>query len=228
MINFLSRGRLGKPHRAANVPMDPQLKLLRQWQSERLARTYNDLLASSHYGTACRFFLSDLYGPYDFSQRDRDIRQVQHSMHRFLPALILHSLNMVIELQDLTLILDQTLHQVLIDELGMTDAVTTELYAEGYRRCDNYEERTRQIALIVEVGQELDQLVHMPITSATLRMTGRPARLAGWSKLHNFLERGFAAFKTMDSAETFLHIIEQRERQILTNIFNGDTEPFNL
>ena len=228
MINFLSRGRLGKPSRPANVPMDPQLKVLSQWQSERLAHTYSDLLASSHFGTACRFFLSDLYGPYDFSQRDQDIRQVQHSMHRFLPARILHSLNLVIELQDLTISLDQKLLEVLVDELGMTDTITTELYAEGYRRCGNYEERKRQIALIVEVGQELDQLVHMPITSATLRMTGRPARLAGWSKLHNFLERGFDAFKTMDSAETFLHIIDQRERQILANIFKGNPEPFNL
>jgi hypothetical protein len=208
--------------------MDPKQKLLRQWQSERLAQTYSDLLASSHYGTACRFFLRDLYGPYDFSQRDQDIRQVQHSMRRFLPARILHSLNLVIELQDLTLSLDQTLLQVLVDELGMTDAITTKLYAEGYRRCGNYEERTRQIDLIVEVGRELDQLVHMPITSATLRMTGRPARLAGWSQLHDFLDQGFNAFKTMGDAPTFLRIIENRERRILDKIFSGDPAPFTL
>jgi hypothetical protein len=134
VIDYLSRGRLGIPRRVANVPMDPQWELLRQWQSQRLAHTYSDLLTSSHYGPACRFFLSDLYGPYDFGQRDQDIRQVQHSMRRFLPARILHSLNLVIELQDLTLSLDQTLLQVLVDELGMTDAITTELYAEGYRR----------------------------------------------------------------------------------------------
>ena len=228
MINFLSRGRLGVPRRVANIPVDPQLALLRQWQSERLARTYSDLLASSHYGPACRFFLSDLYGQYDLRQRDYDIRQVQHSMRRFLPVRILRSLNLVVELQELTLRLDQTLLQVLVDELGMTDAITTELYAEGYRICDNYAERARQIDLIVEVGQEVDQLVHMPFTSATLRITGRPVRLAGWSKLQDFLERGFAAFKTMGSAETFLHIIEQREGQILEKIFRGDPEPFNI
>jgi hypothetical protein len=68
----------------------------------------------------------------------------------------------------------------------------------------------------------------MPFTGATLRMAGRPVRLAGWSKLQDFLERGFTAFKTMGSAETFLHIIEQRERQILEKIFRGDTEPFNI
>ena len=228
MINFLSRGRLGTPRRVANVPMDPQLELVRKWQSERLAHTYSDLLASSHYGSACRFFLSDLYGPYDFGQRDQDIRQVQHSLRRFLPARILHSLNLVIELQDLTLSLDQTLLQVLVDELGMTDAITPELYAEGYLCCGNYQERTRQIDLIVEVGREVDQLVRMPFTGATLRMAGRTVRLAGWSKLQDFLERGFTAFKTMGSAETFLHIVEQRERQILEKIFRGDPEPFNL
>jgi hypothetical protein len=115
-----------------------------------------------------------------------------------------------------------------MNELGMTDVITTELYAEGYRRCGNYEERTRQIDLIVEVGQAVDQLVRMPFTGVTLRMAGRPARTAGWSKLQDFLERGYTAFKTMGSAATFLRIIEQRERQILEKIFRGDPEPFNL
>ena len=228
MINFFSRGRLGAPRPAAGVPMDPQLALLRQWQSERLARTYSDLLSSPRYGPACRFFLSDLYGPNDFGQRDQDIRQVQHSIRQFLPPRISHSLNLVIELQDLTFRLDQTLLRVLVDELEMTDAITPELYAEGYRRCDNYAERTRQIELIVEVGQEVGKLVHMPFTSLTLRMAGRPARLAGWSKLQNFLERGFAAFKALGDADGFMGIVEQRERRILDNIFEGDPEPFTL
>ena len=36
---------------------------LKAWQSERLGRTYPDLLASARYRDAALFFLNELYGP---------------------------------------------------------------------------------------------------------------------------------------------------------------------
>ena len=50
--------------------------LLRQWQAARLARTYTDLLASERFGKAAQFFLSDLYGPKDFSSRDEEVERI--------------------------------------------------------------------------------------------------------------------------------------------------------
>jgi hypothetical protein len=138
--------------------LDPQLGLLRQWQASRLARTYSDLLASPDYGDACHFFLSDVYGPRDFSQRDQDIMQVYRSMERFLPACIVQVLKLVIKLNDLTLNLDDTLLHVLVEDLNVTDSITPKLYAEAYRRCHNYDERVQQIDLVIEVGQEIIDL----------------------------------------------------------------------
>ncbi len=40
---------------------------------------------------------------------------------------------------------------MLVDQLGVTDSIAREQYAAGYRLCDNYDERVRQIDLITQV-----------------------------------------------------------------------------
>ncbi len=47
----------------APAGLDPHLALLRQWQSDRLARTYADLSADPQFSPACHFFLSHIYAP---------------------------------------------------------------------------------------------------------------------------------------------------------------------
>ena len=57
-------------------------------------------------------------------------------------------------------------------------------------------------------------------------MMRQPARLAGLSALQDFLERGFAAFRRMGGAATFLATINERETQLLEAIADGATAPF--
>ena len=57
-------------------------------------------------------------------------------------------------------------------------------------------------------------------------MMRKPARLAGLSALQDFLERGFAAFRGMGGAQTFLATINERETKILEAIVDGATDPF--
>ncbi|HNJ51512.1 MAG TPA: hypothetical protein PK827_12850, partial [Accumulibacter sp.] len=64
----------------APLAADHRLRL-RAWQAARLARTHTDLLSSRRYAQAAQFFLSDLYGPKDFSSRDEEVE-------RILPLLI--------------------------------------------------------------------------------------------------------------------------------------------
>jgi hypothetical protein len=212
----------------AGKELDPALKLLRQWQSQRLARTYADLLASKRYAPACNFFLSDLYAARDFSQRDHDVKRLHSLLSRFLPASMLQILTDSITLNELTAALDHSLSEVLVGKLGVTDAITPELYAEGYRVCDNYVERLRQIQLIVKIGRQVDEAVRLPMVGTTLRLARGPAERAGWIELYEFLERGFTAFKHMHGAESFLRTIEDRETRILDRIFAGKADPFEI
>ena len=225
---FIPHTKPTRHHPSTRAHLDPQLGLLRQWQMTRLARTYSDLLASLDSGDACRFFLSEVYGPRDFNQRDQDITQVYRSMERFLPVRIVHTIELAIRLNDLTLDLDDTLLRVLVKELNVTDTITPELYAEAYRRCHNYDERAEQIDLVIIVGQKINQLVHIPFIGLTLRMAHQPAHWMGWSELQEFLERGYAAFKHLSDSKMFLQIIEQREKQILDQLFAGVSKPFAI
>ncbi len=206
--------------------LDPHIALLRTWQSQRLSRTHADLLASPRYNLACRFFLEEVYAPRDFSQRDADAQRMHDFMLRFLPARLLHTLTLTLELNTFTRELDDALLHAMVDTLGMTDTITADLYAEGYRVCNNYAARARQIDMIVEVGQGLERLVKLPFIGLTLQLARGPAQRAGWQDLQTYLERGFAAFKHMRGAHEFLDTIQRREMRILDRIFARTPDPF--
>ena len=208
--------------------LSKELIVLREWQASRLRDTYDDLLHSQEYGRACQFFLTDIYGVRDFSQRDTDAENAYNSMRKYLPDRLLTTLGKAIELNALTQQLDAQLLAVLVDQLGMEDGLTAVSYAEAYRICDNYDARAYQIDLLMELGDGLDKLIRIPMIGMILRAARRPANRAGWGELQDFLERGFAAFKQMGQAKPFLKIVEERERAILDNIFAARSNPFGL
>jgi hypothetical protein len=210
----------------AGVALDPQLALLRTWQSQRLAQTYADLLADPHTGPACGFFLSDIYAPRDFSQRDHDIERIYAFVSRVLPAQTLHLLSTAIELNHLTNALDIGLCRVLAEQLGVTDTITPQCYAAGYRICANYAARVEQIDLITHVLGEVGAGARLGVVGLAMKLVRRPAQRAGWGELYDFLARGYAAFKQLCDVPTFVGTIAQRERRILDQIFSGNPDPF--
>lgn len=214
--------------RISGQELPPALKCLRTFQSERLARTHADLLESPRYGPACRFFLTDIYAPRDFSQRDHDAETLYNLMNRFLPEDLLYPLALVLKLNQMTHDLDERLADVLVHQPGVTGTITPEQYAEGYRICDNYQERETQIDRLLEIGQRVEKLVKNPLTAPTLKLAHLPAKTAGWEELHAFLEHGYQAFKHMKSADYFLETITRREKEILYRIFSAHPEPFGI
>jgi hypothetical protein len=214
--------------RVPGAQLEPRMVLLRQWQSNRLARTYSDLLAQPRFRPACIFFLDDLYGARDFSQRDEDIEQMYDFMQRFVPEPLIRPLTLTVGLHYLTQDLDQRLRDVLVEQLGLTDTLTIAQYAEAYRRCDNQAERAQQIELIGEVGERLESIVKLPLIGAAMRVARGPAVRAGWEELAEFMERGYKAFTHMREAKTFLNTIRQREMRALDRIFMGHPDPFGF
>jgi hypothetical protein len=208
--------------------LDPKTIMLRTWQTERLMRTYADFLSSRRYGPASRFFVTDLYGVRKFRQRNYDIEYMYKLMRRFIPDILLVLVRNAIEVYHLTDELDQELLNVMIANLGVKDEITEEIYAEAYRMCDNYAERQRQIELLLEIGRQVDLSTHFPPIGLALRLARGPAYHAGWDELHDFLERGYKAFKHMGSAKKFLEAIRTREYRILDRIYASHPDPFSL
>ena len=212
----------------SRTALSPSEVFFRAWQSQRLARTHADLLASDRYGPGCRFFLDHIYAPRDFSQRDQDVERMHKFMLRFLPERMLHTLTLTIELNNLTRALDAQLLDVLVNQLGVTDSLTPQQYARGYQLCDNLAVRRYQIELIGEVGRGIDRLTRLPFITLTLRLAHGPAYRAGWIELQDFLEQGFAAFKHMQGADYFLQTIQRRELRILDQLMSNAAKPFAI
>lgn len=200
---------------------------LRGWQSERLAATYRDLLDSGRYEAAARFFLTDLYGPKDFSARDEEVERILPTLSATLPAAGIRTIALAIEVDALS----EELDAAMVAELRRARTVakiTEKTYAEAYRRCGRRAQRELQLALIGEIGAALAALVRKPLVHAALRLMRGPAKLAGLAELHQFLEDGYAAFHGMGDAAEFLDTIATREHIILRQLFDGAPRPFEI
>jgi hypothetical protein len=197
--------------------LKPRLAMLRHWQSERLRQTHADLLVSSRYGKAARFFLDDIYGPQDFSQRDADLVRIVPAIERLLPQQAIRTIAHAVELNLLTELLDHDVAQRLPQTL---QALTPEQYCLAYAVGEKKNERSRQIDLVELTGRELDKLVRLPFMGSALRMMRKPAAVAGLSTLQQFLERGFEAFHSMKGAEDFLRLVSQRERDLMLFMYD--------
>ena len=76
LVAFLAEARDLRLAAAADPVHGQRRQRLREWQAARLAQTHGDLLASPRYAQAATFFLSDLYGEKDFSERDAEVERI--------------------------------------------------------------------------------------------------------------------------------------------------------
>ena len=198
---------------------------LRTWQAARLTRTYADLLASERFGEAAEFFLSDLYGPKDFGERDTELERILPLMTSILPVSGLSTLLLAIEVDALSERFDAAMVGVLGAQLD-TPEISDDAYAAAYREVGDRPGRETQIRLIGQTGEALDAFARKPFVRMALTMMHGPAKLAGLGELQVFLERGFDAFRTMRGASQFIDFIVNREREFSAAMFTGGTQPF--
>jgi hypothetical protein len=223
VVRELARVARLQAERDANPILAGALARLAAWQSRRLAMTYADLASQDRYADAIRFFQTDLYGATDFARRDADLARVVPVMVRMLPERVIGTIAKAVELHALS----QSLDRSLLARLPRADGnFNVAEYSRAYRKTGKRPERERQIRLIGEIGQELAEYVRKPLIGAALAMMRQPARLAGLFALHDFLERGFSAFRRMGEATEFLGTIDTRERALMEELLGGAPAPF--
>ena len=215
---FLAEARDLRLAAAADPVRGQRRDRLRAWQAARLAKTHADLLASPKFNIAATFFLSDLYGPKDFSERDTEMEKVLPIMTTMLPVSGLRTLLLAVEVDALSERFDAEMVAVLGKRLDQ-DGLALDDYAAAYRQVGDRDGRELQIRLIGETGEALDALAHKTFAGAALKLMHGPAQLAGLGELHAFLERGFNAFRSLRRADEFLETIVERERELMVSLF---------
>jgi len=194
-------------------------RAVKHWQAGRLAATHADLLQLPRYQAAARFFLDDLYGAKDFSQRDAELGRVIPVLVRTLPDAALATLADAVELDAMSERLDEAIAMKL--RRNEPEAIDEARYAAAYRATAERSEREHQLDLVLAIGRSLDRLVRHPMIGALLAAMGGPARMAGLAAMHDFLTSGYRAFKDIGGASEFLARIDRRERTILERLYSG-------
>jgi hypothetical protein len=197
------------------------IRKLQTWQTNRLLVTHDDLWNSERFKPAMQFFVDELYGPRDFSQRDVEVARAVPKMTKIIPNKGLISLQSALRLNCLSLELDIALAQ----KLG-SEVINRNRYFDCYRQSSNQSQREEQIQLLENLSIDLPKVVRIPGISVILMLSRKPAKVAGVESLHAFLEKGFNAFKKLGNVHDFIDPIISREREMMHALFaaKGPTE----
>jgi hypothetical protein len=219
-LAILEQLRAVEAERAARV-RDPafgeRAAAVKKYQHARFERSYADLLARPRYAAAARFFLNELYGPHDFSERDAQFARVVPGLVRLFPREIVHTVRTLGELHALSEALDSSMARLL-----QTPDIGAATYAAAWKTASPQADRYRQIDLMLSVARELDRYTRNPLLRHSLRLMRVPARAAGLGRLQTFLEMGFDTFRDMHGAEEFLNTVASRERALASELFADD------
>lgn len=200
--------------RHADPALARRVAALKRYQQQRFAHSYADLLDTPRYGPAARFFLDELYGPEDFSQRDAQFARVVPTLVRLFPEEVVLTVAQLAELHALSEQLDNAMAR----HLPVVE-IAPEVYRQAWQAAATPLQREQQIRLLLAVGEALEGLTRKPLLRQALRMMRGPAAAAGLGELQQFLESGFDTFKAMKGAQEFLHTVATRERALAAMLF---------
>ncbi len=191
------------------------IRKLQTWQTNRLIATHDDLWNSKRFRPPMQFFAEEIYGPKDFSARDIELARAVPKMAKVIPEKGLQSLQTAIRLNSLSLELDLAL----IQQLG-NDIINRDSYFHCYRQAGSQAQRTEQIQLLEMLSFDLPTVVNTPGISLILKLSRKPAKLAGVGMLHTFLEDGFNSFKKVGDVNEFINPVISREKIMMDALFS--------
>jgi hypothetical protein len=162
--------------RAGDAAWSARVEAIKRYQQRRFERTYTDLLTHPRYAGASNFFLNELYGPSDFTQRDTQFARIVPALARLFPTEVVNSVQALAALHALSEQLDSRMGRVVSNE-----PIDAAAYVKAWQQCGDRPGRERQIALLEQVGHTLDGLTRNPLLRHSLRMMRGPARAAPMS-----------------------------------------------
>lgn len=231
--------------RQANPLLADAVVRVKQFQSRRFAFTYADLLAqrstASSEGAqreAALFFMTELYGDADYSQRDAQFSRIAGTLQKVFPKPVVSTAIALAQLHLLSEELDHAMGLLLlirppesskshvatpVFEVSTSEFVAN--YVVAWRALGRFDAREQQLFLALQIGQDLNRLTRKPGLRLMLKMMRQPARAAGMGDLQHFLENGFDTFgalaKSGGQAKIFLNTIQTRESILLEALCKG-------
>jgi hypothetical protein len=216
ILHSLHHVQLQRQRRNNTAGLEMAVGRVKTYQQQRFSHTYADFLTSPRYGGAAGFFLDELYGPKDFSERDTQFARVVPALVKLFPQEIVGTVHTLAELHALSESLDTAM-----GEACPAGQLNASAYVQAWQQVGRAKEREQQIALTLALGRALDRLTHKPLLRQSLRFMRGPARAAGLQQLHAVLECGFDTFHAMRGADDFLNTVATREQALAAALFGA-------
>lgn len=207
-----------RAQRDRDAALHTQVLGLKAYQQQRFRNTYADLLLDTRYAAAARFFLEELYGPEDFTDRDAQFARIVGPLVRLFPREIVATVERLAALHALSERLDTEMARY----SATADGWSRDRYVHAWQWVGEPAARQDQVSLLLDVGTSLDKLTRNPLVRHGLRAMRGPAKTAGLGELQAFLESGFDTFRQMRGAQEFLQCVRSRESALCERLFAAD------
>lgn len=208
---------------AADPPLARASAEVKRFQACRFQATYSDLLHSPRYKTAATFFLQELYSDKDYAERDQQFARIASTIAKLFPQPVVSTAAALAEVHALTERLDDLMaREWLADTAAIPESSDCGRYIRCWRRVGDVAARSRQLEVVLHLGDELNRLTRTFGLRTLLKMMRGPAAAAGLNSLQHFLETGFDAFANMRGADEFVRLIRDRETAWIHTLFADD------
>ena len=198
--------------------MTVTLSHLKQFQNDRLRRTFADFIALDEYRVTCDFFFGRVYKAEDTAERDDAFVHFTDLTEKVLGGDIIHCMRELIRLQKATNDLDIELCREL-NRMDASEPLDMATYEDAYYRCDNYGPRMEQIELLLSSIRLANRIFHRWGIGLGLKALHRFHQMRGDTLVTGFLVEGYDAFTGLKSIEPLARAIEDREKARLDRIY---------
>jgi hypothetical protein len=207
---------------AQDAGLASAVREVKRLQARRFRATYAHFLVQPRYAAATHFFLNELYGEHDFTERDAQFGRIAGAIERMFPDAVAELAVDLAETHALTETLD---HQLATHWLDQDSACSeAERYVRSWRLTGERPRRHRQLSVVNHMGSELQRLTRMKSLSIALKLMRKPAQAAGLLSLQQFLENGFSAFASLGDAQAFLATVTEREHGWIDRLFDASPD----
>jgi hypothetical protein len=191
---------------------------VQDFQVRRLKRDFRDIRMSSEYGKLCDFFASEIYSAKDFTERNAGFRRVTTQFRGVIGEEIFTGLTRLLDLHSLTDRLDESLAALLLDQ-GIASEFTETQYEEAYREQSVYDERIRQLDMIVDSFHFTHRVSQMTLIGMVLRSAKLAAGFFTKDHAIELLDRAYWLMRDVKDIAPFTAEIGRRERERLDRIY---------
>ena len=212
---------------------DPALKQrlhdVQAWMKVRIAATHHDFFARPENHLMAQYFLNRLYGGPDFDAMALQIERLlkyAHKAESLLPTNAIKTGTQSVSLAVFATQLDEHVAVQMLADYPLETPIDDEMMRLTLIKLDQGAARYQQLKLLDELGQILDKYMRSTMMYAAFKMCKGVAKKYQFEPMYDFIEEGFAAMKSLKSAEVFIQTFTAKERDIIDKVHAGLPHPF--